>query len=69
MSEWKSVDETLPDFYVPVLVSDGKNVWSAKLEEIAGIVYGWSPHGYDSFDIEAEFGEPTHWMVMPEPPK
>lgn len=68
MSEWIHINKGIPDLGVPVLVSDGINVWSAKLEKI-GHFLGWSPHGYDSFDIESEFGEPTHWMVMPEPPK
>lgn len=64
---WIPIKERLPDPFQPVLVTDGKEVWSAKIEVIAGIG-GWAPHGYDGWDVSLDFDEPTHWMPLPEPP-
>ena len=64
---WTSIKEAMPKEGVPVLVSNGKEVWSASYVVIDKKAF-WSCHGFGGYDIELEFDNPTHWMDLPEPP-
>lgn len=64
---WIPVKEKLPTKRIPVLVSDGKNTWSAYWLHIDNNV-NWFCHGFDRYERELDYGHPTHWMPLPEPP-
>ena len=72
-NKWISVKDKLPDFFTDVLVS---------CIDKAGITYKigdqycaidryckWNDGEPDSFRTDRFFGEVTHWMVLPKPPK
>lgn len=66
MSEWISVDERLPDFYVDVQIycSDTK-------EQMVGFIGEGMPVGlfqFAQYHGNAVLCRPTHWMPLPEPP-
>jgi len=60
----------MPDFNVPILVTDGKRVLIARLESITktkdsdSLSFLENESGYENLCIT-----PTHWMPLPEPPK
>ena len=68
MSEWISVNDRLPENYIPVIVYcqnfggiifyDGQHIDDGEL-------VGWESDGdcgYPTLDV-------THWMPLPEPPR
>lgn len=64
---WISIKEEMPKENTPVLVSDGKDVWSASYMTVGDKLF-WSCHGFDGYDMEPGFGYPTHWKNLPELP-
>lgn len=71
-TEWILVSN-FPGFEKPVLVTDGKMVLIARLNEIRQVTTKESHSTYLEF-LEGETGyenlwfTPTHWMNLPEPP-
>ena len=65
--DWFSFDEVEPENNVPILVSDGENVWSAIFDRNGETVYFFC-HGYGGHEIEPEFGKPLYWAELPKPP-
>jgi hypothetical protein len=63
--EWISVKERMPEFCEYILVTNGKDVYEAKLRG-AGFLesdrFGMSPNDLLEDGI-------THWMPLPEPPQ
>lgn len=71
MGEWISVEAELPQPITGVLVTDGINIWTARCfwpSDVKGKPF-WVSHGCTGWELEDEFGTPTHWMPLPEPPK
>ena len=70
--KWMPVSKRLPQPYTGVLVTDGVYVWSARCyPELMGKENPpyWGCHGWGGYEMEPDFGYPTHWMPLPEPPK
>lgn len=65
--KWISLEKKYPQPDTGVIVTDGVRVWSAQWFRIGETNY-WTCHGYGGYEMEAEFGNPTHWMPLPEPP-
>lgn len=66
MSEWISVDDSLPEPNVNVLTIDEDNYQETAILYPASMIltYTWRRTG-----LEHMKGEVTHWMPLPEPPK
>ena len=64
VQEWISVTERLPEKGEEVLVFDTRENWTGfawlRPDET------WTALG---FDFPFDFGEVTHWMPLPQPPK
>lgn len=60
---------TLPEEFRGVLITDGGNIACAKLVKTHSDGYFWAPHNFSGYDIEGDFGAPTHWAELPEPPR
>ena len=64
MSEWISVEDRLPEDEGYVLVTDGDDVYM-----------GFKDDSWGSYFMNVEspsmicFGDITHWMPLPEPPR
>lgn len=69
MEKWISVKDKLPQPAVGVLVTDGVYVWTAECYPDLGTPPYWGCHGWSGYEMEPDFGVPTHWMPLPEPPK
>ena len=76
MSEWISVDESLPELDVPVWLfcDDGIFIgcrgedgdfwqWGRSYDDI------WYDEGWHTLTSDADDYQPTHWQALPEPPK
>jgi hypothetical protein len=70
MSEWISIKDRLPKYEERVLVNDDGYV---RIAELTRARYAGGMHRgeevWDSEDESAVCFFPTHWMVIPDPPK
>lgn len=66
---WISMKDRYPETLHAVLVytPHHKNIWAATMHE-DGNWYIWSPGGRVLLDQDW-YGQITHWMPLPEPPK
>lgn len=77
MSEWKTIDSAPKDGTVVLLFcpkswdSEGVRVgwWCTSPAEHNFDDSGWYDDESASHDVSDLYGEPTHWMPLPEPPK
>ena len=72
MPKWIPVTEGLPENFVEVLVTDGKDVGIAALQGFMDDEVVWcNAYGMDYIDDpdDEDYLPITHWMPLPEPPK
>lgn len=63
---WQLI-ESCPDDDTPRLIYDGYIICTAAKWECLNI-WHWGLHGASGIDAEPDFGKPTHWMPLPDPP-
>jgi hypothetical protein len=62
MTEWISVKDSLPDYSIDVLVTDGKKIQ-------VGSRFMLGKGEFFLPDYREDFSEITHWTPLPPPPK
>lgn len=64
---WQPIESAPTGEYVPMLIWDGQIICVAERMFIGNSTY-WLAIGASGYECENDFGEPTHWMPLPEPP-
>lgn len=63
MNDWISVKDKLPSERAPVLIFNGSEMAHGMMKGSKWFLMNTYP------EIWIDKGLPTHWMLMPEPPK
>jgi len=72
-ADWIRVSDRLPEFDVPVLLTDGKHIHMGQRQRDNYYTAGWKWSSYwcDGYDLEWAFDDrtATHWAPLPSLPK